>query len=390
MHRMNAETPVNPAPATTIERNRLRLIPTGEGRLAAILELIDGAKKRLSLLFYMFSDDPAGRQVRDALVRAAGRGVEVKLLVDRFGCGPVKSEFLDPLKDAGGHYCIFHPRYGRRYLIRNHQKMAIADGRRALIGGSNINQHYMEDEGEERWRDLWLAIDGPAVKALLAYFDDIHHWTTRGRQRIRDLLRLLNKHNECDGKLQWKFSGPMRRHNPGPAAIVKDINAGTSLDIIVAYFSPSRAMNKRIGLLAQRGQARIVTAAKSDNGATIAAARFTYAGLLRRGVKIFEYQPARLHTKLYIVDDAVHIGSSNFDFRSIYLNLEVMLRIEDKAFAAAMRAYVDGEVADSKAITRSAHARKATLWRRIKWAASYALTTTMDYTVTRRINFGFE
>lgn len=387
---MTSMAKVSAAPGATVDRNKLRLLPSGRERLAAIVELIDGARSSLSLLFYMFSDDPAGRLVRDALVRAAARGVAVRLVVDCFGCGAVTGDFFDPIKSAGGHYCIFHPRYGRRYLIRNHQKMAIADGRRALIGGANINQHYFEDSGEQRWRDLWLAVDGKAVAALQHYYDDIHRWTTRGKQRIRDLLRLLNKHNECAGKLQWKFGGPMRRHNPWPAAIVKDINAGTRLDIVAAYFSPSRAMRGRIERLATRGKARVVTASRSDNTATIAAARHTYRPLLRGGVKIFEYLPAKLHTKLYIVDDAVHIGSSNFDFRSIYLNLEVMLRIEDKAFAEAMRGYVDGEIAHSKPITKAGHARRATPWRRLKWALSYALTTTTDYTVTRRLNFGIE
>ncbi len=383
-------TPIRKVPEATIDGNRLRLIASGKERYDSILSLIDGAKETLSLLFYMFTDDEAGEAIRDALVRAAGRGVEVKLLVDKFGCVAVKPEFLEPLKMAGGHYCIFHPSYGRRYLIRNHQKMAIADGQRALIGGANLNRHYLEDEGDDRWRDLWLLVEGPTVAYLQRYYADVHRWTTTGKHGIRELLRLLNTHNECEGALQWKFSGPMRRHNPWPAAIVKDINAGKRLDIVAAYFSPSRPMAKRIGRLAQRGEARVVTAAKSDNTATIAAARFTYRGLLKRGVRIFEYQPAKLHTKLYIVDDAVHIGSSNFDFRSIYLNLEVMLRIEDAGFAQAMRDFVDGEIADSKQITPALHKKRATLWRRIKWAASYGLTTTMDYTVTRRINFGFD
>jgi len=378
------------APEATVDGNRLRLIASGTGRREAILALIEGARERLSLLFYMVTDDPAGEEIRDALVRAAGRGVTVELLVDRFGCGAVKPEFLEPLKMAGGAYCIFHPSYGRRYLIRNHQKMAIADGNRALIGGSNLNQHYLEDEGDQHWRDLWLSVEGPTVQYLQRYFTDVFRWTTTGRHGIRELLGILNHHNESEGALQWKFSGPMRRHNPWPAAIVKDINEGRRLDIIAAYFSPSRPMAKRIGMLAQRGQARIVTAAKSDNTATIAAARFTYRGLIKRGVKIFEYQPAKLHTKLYIVDDAVHLGSSNFDFRSIYLNLEVMLRIDNNGFADQMRAYVDGEIADSTEITPALLKEKATLWRRIKWALSYGLTTTMDYTVTRRINFGFD
>ena len=376
--------------AATIAGTRLELIECGDQRLSAILALIDGARESVKLLFYMFTADDAGAKVRDALVRAAARGVEVRLLVDGFGCSNVKPEFLDPLQKAGGRYCIFHARYGRRYLIRNHQKIAIADDRRALIGGSNINDHYMENSGDQHWRDLWLALDGPAVPPLARYFRAIERWSRLKKPKIRALRRMIDRYSQSSGALQWKLSGPMRRANPWPTAIVRDILAGSRLDMVVAYFSPSRAMLRRIGGLAQRGPARIVTAAKSDNMATIAAARYTYKRLLKCGVSMFEYQPARLHTKLYIVDDAVHIGSSNFDFRSIYLNLEIMLRIEDKGFARSMRAYVDGEVADSLEIDKALHSKRATPWRRIKWWASHLLVTTMDYTVTRRINFGFE
>ena len=102
--------------------------------------------------------------------------------------------------------------------------------------------------------------------------------------------------------------------------------------MIFAYFAPPGAMLRRIGRIGRRGQARIITAAKSDNNATIAAARHSYSRLLRRHVEMYEYQPAKLHTKLAIVDDVVHIGSSNFDYRSFYINLEVMLRIKDAGF----------------------------------------------------------
>ena len=103
--------------------------------------------------------------------------------------------------------------------------------------------------------------------------------------------------------------------------------------MIFAYFAPPGAMLRRIGHLGRRGRARIITASKSDNVATISAARHSYSRLLRRRVEMFEYQPAKLHTKLAIIDDVVHIGSSNFDYRSLYINLEIMLRIKDAKFA---------------------------------------------------------
>jgi cardiolipin synthase len=123
-------------------------------------------------------------------------------------------------------------------------------------------------------------------------------------------------------------------------------------------------MLRRIEAVAGRGAARLVTAAKSDNGATIGAARHTYARLLRRGVEVYEYQPTKLHTKLIVIDDVVHIGSANFDMRSLYLNLEVVLRVEDAAFAAEARRYVEAEIARLAQITPEIHQREGSWLKR--------------------------
>jgi cardiolipin synthase len=159
------------------------------------------------------------------------------------------------------------------------------------------------------------------------------------------------------------------------------------LDVIAAYFAPSPGMLRRIAAVARRGRTRLVTAGKSDNPATVAAARFTYGWLLKRRVEIFEYERTKLHTKLFVVDDVVHIGSANFDMRSLFLNLEMMLRIEDADFAAAMRRFVDGEIEASRPVTREAHRRQRTLFNRIKWAIGYFIVAVADYRISRRLSF---
>jgi len=369
--------------------NLLEVIETGEGRLRAILELIGGAQHSVKLLFYMFNPDRVGEGVRDALVEAAQRGVEVKLLVDGFGSA-APGDFFSALDESGGEHCVFNPTYGRSYLLRNHQKLAIADDAVAIIGGANIDQTYMADRGSKRWRDLWLRITGPEVKPASRYFDTLFRWSTRKKSKLRSLRRIVGEYSEWRGELQWKFTGPLSMRNSWWRTIGRDIRRGRSLDMIMAYFSPPGAMVRRIGRLSSRGRARIITAAKSDNNATIAAARHSYSRLLRRHVDMYEYQAAKLHTKLAIVDDTVHIGSSNFDFRSLYINCEIMLRIKDAAFADAMRKYVEREIADSKWISPALHKKRANLWRRIKWAVSAFLVSSMDYTVTRRLNFRLE
>ena len=380
-----------PAPLPTgtiraeIAGNKLELIETGEERLRTLLAVIAGARSSLRMLMYMFDPDDAGEAVRDAMAAAADRGVEVKLIIDGFGSAATP-EYFEKLEDKGGKFCAFNASYGRRYLVRNHQKLIIADERIAIVGGANVDESYLDDHGPRHWRDLWLMVDGPEAAVAARYFDSLFRWSKRKNASLVSLRRIVNEFTEWRGPLQWKFSGPLSLRNSWWRSIGRDIRRGRRLDMIFAYFAPPGAMLRRIGRLARRGTARIVTAAHSDNTTTIAAARHSYSRLLRRNAEVYEYQPAKLHTKLVIVDDVVHIGSSNFDYRSLYLNLEVMLRIQDAGFADAMRGYFEGELKDCKAITPQVHKQRASLWRRLKWAVSHFLVNIMDYSVTRRLN----
>ena len=134
-------TDASDAKSVTVDGNRLTLLIEGPERLKVLLDLIDGAQRSLRLLYYIYRDDRSGELVRDALERALERGVEVALLVDGFGfAGP--ENYFAPLVAKGMRFCRFHPTLGRRYLIRNHQKLALADEARVLIGGFNIEDGY--------------------------------------------------------------------------------------------------------------------------------------------------------------------------------------------------------------------------------------------------------
>jgi cardiolipin synthase len=350
-----------------------------------LLELIDGAETCIKMLMYMFNPDKDGDAVRNALTAAAKRGVEVKLLIDGFGSAATP-RFFTELGEAGGEHCVFNPSWGRRYLLRNHQKLIVIDDQTVLTGGANIDADYLEDRSAKHWRDLWLRLDGPEAALPSRYFDSLFRWSKRPNSKLRSLRRLIGEYSEWRGPLQWKFSGPLSMRNSWWRSIGRDMKRACRLDMIFAYFAPPGAMLRRIGRVGRRGRARIINAARSDNNATIAAARHSYSRLIRRHVEIYEYEPAKLHTKLAIVDDVVHLGSSNFDYRSFYLNMEVMLRIEDAGFAEAMRSYFERELKDCKWITHEVHQRRATLWRRMKWAISHFLVNVMDYSVTRRLN----
>lgn len=373
-------------PVFEVGGNRLTLLSDGAKRLDALIALIDGAQTSLRLLYYMFSGDHAGQRVRAALHRALARGVRVWLIIDGFGSDAGEA-FFTPLEKDGADVCRFIPRLGRRYLLRNHQKFLIADEARVIIGGFNVNDEYFGDPADGAWRDLGLLLEGPAAARLVGYFDALAIWSHRPRPRMRDLRRALNEWSEPQGAVRWLLGGPTRRLSPWARAVKLDMRRACHIEMIAAYFAPNPAMLRRIEWVARRGGARLITAAKSDNNATIAAARHCYARLLRRGVEIYEYQRTKLHTKLFIADDAVCLGSANFDVRSLYLNLELMLRIEDPAFASHCRRYFEGEVAQSRQISWEEHHANSSWFNRIRWALAYFIVAVLDSGVTRRLNF---
>ena len=382
-----ADTPVNDK-THVVDGNRLTLLTEGPERLEALLALIDGASRSVRLLYYMYRDDNSGNLVFAAMERALDRGVSVSLLVDGFGAY-TPDQYFTPLVAKGLTFCRFHPTLGRRYLIRCHQKLALADEEKVLVGGFNVEDDYFATPDQPKaWRDLGLLVDGPAAARLAPYYDELMGWSLVKGARIRALNRIIHRYSENHGPLQWTFGGPTRGMSPWARATSRDLLSTRDVEMIAAYFAPTWAMLRRIGRVGNRGRARIITAAKSDNHATIAAARYTYKNLLRRGVEIFEYQPIKLHTKLVVLDDIVHLGSSNFDIRSLYLNLEMMLRIDDPEFAQLMRNYFEQELGQSLPITAELNRKRTSWWTRLVQAISFFLVTSADYSITRRLNLG--
>lgn len=376
-----------------VDGNRLTFLPDGPERLRALLDLINGATRSLRLLYYIYEPDRSGERVRKALLAALRRGVSVSLLVDGFGSSSCPDDYFLELTRKGANFCRFHPKYGRRYLLRNHQKLALADAEldapRILVGGFNVADDYFGTVKQGAWRDIGLIVEGEAAARLAPYFDALFDWATRKGARIRQLRHLIFKHSETRGTLQWQLGGPTAKLSPWGVSTCRDLLQSRDVEMIAAYFAPTSGMLRRIARAGNRGRARLITAAKSDNNATIAAARSTYNRLLRRGVEVFEYVPTKLHSKLVVLDDVVHIGSSNLDIRSLYLNMELMLRVDDPEFAQLMRGYFEGELANCLQVTPKVQKRRASLLNRLRWAASFFLVTSFDYGVTRRLNFGF-
>jgi cardiolipin synthase A/B len=369
--------------------HQLHLVHDPAERFATVISLINGANTSIRMFCYMFGSDQSGQEVLAALTAAAARGLCVQLIIDSFGSAETKHEFFAPLVDAGGQYHCFSSRWGLGYFVRNHQKILIIDEKRALIGGFNITDYYFGRKGDESWEDLGVVIEGPEVSHLVQYYDELDRLSEGGRIKFGKMRRLIRDWKPGDAKVSWLLGGPSNRISPLGLELKRALETAKRLDIVAAYFSPSQTILRRIARVTKRNKgSRLIMAGKSDNGATIAAARLLYRYLLKRSARIYEFQPRPLHMKLFVIDDCTYIGSANLDVRSLFINMEIMVRIEDAAFAAHLRQLVDGLADQSEEQTRALLAKRDSWWSRFKSGIAYFLVNSVDYSIGRRIKFG--
>lgn len=377
-----------PGTAFRVAGQALHLVHSPEDRLAAILTLINGATKSVRLFNYMYADDETGREILAALIAAAERGAAVQVIIDSFGSANIKDGFFRPLIDAGGQYHCFSSRWGWGYLIRNHQKMLIADEEHALVGGYNITNEYVGRAGDKSWEDLGIILSGPKAGNLARYYDNLSDLSAGGNISFSKMRRLIRSWRPGDEDVQWLLSGPTNRISPLGLAYKHAMQNAERVDMAMAYFTPTQTVLRRIAKVTRKGKSRLVMAGKTDNGATISAARLLYRYLLKRGAHIYEYQTRPLHMKLMIIDDAVYIGSANLDVRSLFINMEIMLRVHDAKFATHCRTLIDGMIAESEEYTLLLLKQRGSIWARIRSGLAYFLVNTVDYSIGRRISFG--
>lgn len=359
--------------------------PHGADRLAALIDLIDSAQTSLKLFYYLFDRDTSGKAVRDALVAAAERGVEVNLIVDDFG-NDAGAEFFDSLVAAGGSFAIFSPKWGTRYLVRNHQKIAIADDHKVMTGGANVSDHYFAPPQDNGWCDLSVIIEGDVVAQFTRWFGLLAQWVdsdATGRvARLRQLRDIVKDWDGGDGPVRLLVGGPLVRKGHWAWVFRQNLVDAKRLDTVSAYFSPPRSFRRLMTRVAKRGNVRMVMPGKSDIGAAIDMARLLYKPLLGAGARIFEFGQCKLHMKLMVVDDASFFGSANLDKRSFRINVELMVRVEDAGLAARLRQMIDHLEGASEPVTPSWYARHNTVFNRIRWQVAYWMNLA-DYRISK-------
>jgi cardiolipin synthase len=332
--------------------HRLELIFDGGDRLERLLDLINGAAHSIDIIMYIFEGDAAGTRVLDALLVAAKRGVRVRAVVDSFGSSDTPDSLFAPLRAEGGRVTFFSRRWRSTYLVRNHQKLIVIDNHIAVTGGFNIADDYLSPPRSDCWLDIGLILKGPSVARASQWFEAIHDYTVHDDGKLLMLRRLIREWPIDGGTISWLVGGPTQRLSPWARAVRADLEGARQLDMAMAYFSPGQgtAPPPRPRRAAWPGAVRNGRAV-GQCGDDRRIAPCLYGYLLRKTADVWEYQPCKLHMKLIVIDDVVYIGSANFDVRSLFVNVEVMVRIADAGFAEKMRRFLSALQPDCEIIT---------------------------------------
>ncbi len=339
----------------------------------AVLAALGAARTSIQLETYIYANGTLGRAVRTALVAAAERGVKVRVLVDAVGSWFLPGNFFDPLVAAGGEVRRFNPLHLWRFGVRDHRKLLVCDGTVVFVGGFNVADEYDGDGITHGWYDLGLRLENPGLAGeLAASFEELFALADFQRQPLRRLRPFRGKQaRQLTATGQFLSTHPGRGASPFQKALSHDLAAAREVRIISAYFLPTRRVRRDLVRVVRRGgRVQLLLAGRSDVPVSQMAARSLYLKLLKAGVEIYEYQPQILHGKLILADGVTYAGSSNLDIRSLNLNYELMVRIEDSGTGSAARALFAAALTNARKIELAGWRKSLTFWQRTRnrWA----------------------
>jgi cardiolipin synthase len=338
------------------EGNSVRILQNGA--LFDVLEA-DIAAARCTVHFetFVWTKGVLERRLVDLLVRKAGEGVAVRVLIDALGGNNADEKQLQRLRDGKVELCIYsqvRPWNLRRFNHRSHRKLVICDGAVGYTFGHGIQDSWLgEAQDEHHVRDTGVRIEGPAVGALQGVF--MENWIEESHcVPVGDgCFPTLEKRGETAAHVVASASGDAVS---SVALLYTVAIACARAEIIIQnpYFAPDDGVVELLGTMVKRGVAvhLMVPGTKTDNPFVRRAGCALYGDLLEAGVRLYEFEPTLLHQKIVIVDDVwSHVGSTNFDSRSLALNEEVGVGFCDRELARELKTAFEQDLRRSREIT---------------------------------------
>ena len=294
--------------------NHLELLIDGEQTFDAIFKAIDEAEEYVLIQFFIIRSDDLGKRLQQKLIEKAKAGIEV---------------------------LAFHTTKGKgnRFQLnfRNHRKIVITDGTKALVGGHNVGDEYLGLSKIGHWRDTHVQIEGPAVVSVQWSFMEDWNWAAH------EIPKLHWTPQAASSEMQALVlpTGPADQLETCSMFFVHAINSAKERVWIASpYFVPDRQVLCALQMAALRGcDVRIMLPEKADHLLVYMTSYSFIQETESTGVRFFRYQPGFLHQKTMIVDDEfAAVGTANLDNRSFRLNFEITIAVIDQVFASQAEA----------------------------------------------------
>lgn len=304
----------------------------------AMIDDIENARDYIFIETYRIGNDVVGIRFRDALVKKAKEGLDIKLVIDAWGGSAVAKGFFDELIRLGGEVRFFEKiRFNTdiftRSHRRNHRKIMIIDDEITYIGSSNITEYNLN------WRESVLRIQSPMSLAFKKIFKQDFNIANKYVFAKANYLRLIRHANfdivrDMPSITKQRI---MRR-------FIQLIKKGKkSITIVTPYFLPGFMLRKALMEAASNGiDVKVLIPKRSDVG-LVDVLRNKYLGIMHQaGVKFLMYLPHNLHAKLLLVDgEEFAIGSSNFDYRSFRYMYEIMLFSNELSIISQLEKHIN-------------------------------------------------
>ena len=374
-----------------VGHNDVSLLESGQALFPAMIAAIDGAQQDIHFETYIFGADATGFAVQAALVRAAGRGVKVRVVTDWFGTGHKRAQLLgQAFAEAGVFYRVFNPWF-KRGVTRTHRKIVVVDRTIAFVGGININDDMLRDVAPHqplpapRW-DFAVGVRGPLVAHI--HREAQVQWARVGHLGLvkrLSLLREMRARPRPAGLAPMQAGFVVRDNLRNRRTIQRAYlhalgRARHSVLLANPYFAPGRKFREALARAAQRGVEVKLLIGVGEFWLQDMVARSFYPKLLDCGVQVIEYRKTQLHAKVAVIDeDWSTVGSSNCDGLSLFLNQEANIVVKDAQFARTMRGHLERGMADGVAI-HADHFVHVGRFKRLGYEAAYFL-----YRLTMRI-----
>lgn len=319
------------------EHCSMKILPGAKVKFQDLEPAISKAKHYIHIEYYKWYNDSIGRHILDELVRAAQRGVKVRILYDAFGCSgeepDVNDDFIAHYRSQGLDLVGWDPMrfpYVNHALHRLHRKMVVIDGRMVYTGGLNIADYYIHGKPEiGKWADMHARLEGPIVDEYQRLFADMWYKETG---EYLDSLAYRSPEAHLYDKLKEGYEAFVVDREPGKkSARIRQSyiscldNAQERVRIINPYVILVSSVRKALRRCIERGvEVEILLGHKGDNLISeVSTAREIY-NLARRGAKVWLCKECFHHDKVMIVDDELcTVGTANLDARSLSFDYEV-------------------------------------------------------------------